>query len=69
MEIIYVEMPISVEQKTEYNRQALAMLPELERVIARSEDRLACAVKAAIAGNIIDFGALGEDFDIRAGLK
>ena len=66
--ILGVDDPYAV-QKKKYNALALSLLPELRQVIARSEDRLECAVKVAIAGNIIDFGALGEDFDIRAALK
>jgi len=36
---------------------ALRMLPELRDVVTRSDDRLGAAVRVAIAGNIIDFGA------------
>jgi uncharacterized protein with ATP-grasp and redox domains len=42
--------------KRKYNRLALDIYPELEKLVSTSKDRLYMAVKAAIAGNIIDFG-------------
>lgn len=42
--------------KDEYNRIALEMLPELRRRTTAAGDVLAGAVRAAIAGNVIDFG-------------
>ena len=41
--------------KETYNRIALEMLPEIRRM-AHGSDRLAGSVRAAIAGNVIDFG-------------
>ncbi len=42
--------------KRKYNRLALDVYPELEKSVNASKDRLYMAAKAAIAGNIIDFG-------------
>jgi uncharacterized protein with ATP-grasp and redox domains len=44
--------------------QALSLYPRLKRLIAESPDRLWTAVKLAIAGNVIDFGA-NADFDLK----
>jgi hypothetical protein len=44
------------EVKTTYNRIALDFLPELTRIAASMPDRLEGGVRAAIAGNVIDFG-------------
>lgn len=41
--------------KATYNRIALEKLPEIRRLASRT-DRLAGSVRAAIAGNVIDFG-------------
>lgn len=56
------------EVKERYNRMALNLVPELEEIIAASDDPLLTAVKLAIAGNIIDFGA-AEDFDLHATIE
>lgn len=42
--------------KLTYNRIALGMLPELQHRCEASVDQLEAGVRAAIAGNIIDFG-------------
>ncbi|MCK5311283.1 MAG: DUF89 family protein [Desulfobacteraceae bacterium] len=50
--------------KVKYNQFAKRILPELETMVNNSDDPFAMAVKIAIAGNIIDFGAMsdkGED--------
>jgi len=44
--------------------QALSFYPRLKRLIAESPDRLWTAVKLAIAGNVIDFGA-NANFDLK----
>lgn len=44
--------------------QALSLYPRMKRLIAESPDRLWTAVKLAIAGNVIDFGA-NADFDLK----
>lgn len=43
--------------KAKYNGVAMEMYPCLKDIVDESEDRLFTAVKLAIAGNIIDFGA------------
>ena len=45
------------EIKRESNRMALKLLPELRRLVSQAEDPLFEAVRVAIVGNIIDFGA------------
>jgi uncharacterized protein with ATP-grasp and redox domains len=44
------------EVKTTYNRIALDLLPELTQLASGTPDRLEGGVRAAIAGNVIDFG-------------
>jgi len=43
--------------KDKYNRQAMALYPYLKEKVKTSEDPLLTAVRIAIAGNVIDFGA------------
>ena len=50
--------------KKESNDLALSMYPELKKIVEKSDDPLRTAVRIAIAGNIIDFGAL-ESFDVK----
>lgn len=49
--------------KKESNKQAEKILPKVREVVLQAEDRLIAAVRFAIAGNIIDYGA-SESFDI-----
>ncbi len=49
--------------KSIYNRIALEMLPALRQRSAASADRLEGAIRAAIAGNVIDFG-IYENIDL-----
>lgn len=49
--------------KEEGNQQALAVYPQVEKVVLESDDRLLSAARFAIAGNIIDYGA-AEKFDV-----
>jgi uncharacterized protein with ATP-grasp and redox domains len=51
------------EIKKENTHKALSLYPQLKRRIESSEDRLSAAVRMAIAGNVIDFGA-NADFDL-----
>lgn len=44
------------EIKSEYNRIALDLYPELSAAVRQSSDPLSTAARLAIAGNIIDFG-------------
>ena len=43
--------------KESYIRQALSFYPHLKRIINSSPDRLMTAIRLAIAGNVIDYGA------------
>ena len=43
--------------KVKYNQYALRLLPDLRQTIANAADKFETAVRLAIAGNIIDFGA------------
>lgn len=54
--------------KDDYNRIALGMLPALRRRAASKGDRLECGVRAAIAGNVIDFG-IYESIDLDRALE
>jgi uncharacterized protein with ATP-grasp and redox domains len=48
-----------LSEKRRLNRLALDLLPELEPLVRSAGDPFAAAVRAAIAGNVIDFGAPG----------
>lgn len=55
--------------KKECTQKALSLYPQLKERVAASPDRLLTAVKVAIAGNVIDFGAhahfdLDKDLDV-----
>jgi len=52
------------EIKSESTKKALSMYPSLKSRVEKSNDRLLTAIRVAIAGNIIDFGA-NRDFDLR----
>jgi len=54
--------------KKEYNDLALSMVPQVEKIINESADKKRTALKAAIAGNIIDF-AIGDSFDVDSALN
>lgn len=54
--------------KKESNDLVLKMYPELKGKIEKSEDPLRTAIRLAIAGNIIDFGAL-QKFDLKKTIK
>jgi len=54
--------------KQECTQKALRMYPEVKRRIKESSHRLEMAVRAAVAGNIIDFGAYAE-FDFHKDLE
>lgn len=53
--------------KEESTRKALSLYPSLKEEVEKSNDRLLKAIRIAIAGNVIDFGA-NRDFDLRADL-
>ena len=48
------------EVKRRSNEQAMQVLPVLRKEVQRAESPLAAAVRFAIAGNIIDYGACAE---------
>ncbi len=52
------------EVKRESNDLGLHMYPELKRIVDESDDPLRAAIRLAIAGNIIDFGAM-VDFNLQ----
>ncbi len=49
--------------KDKFIRQALSLYPEMKKLVESSGDSLMTAVRLAIAGNVIDFGA-SADFDL-----
>jgi uncharacterized protein with ATP-grasp and redox domains len=54
--------------KEQSNTDALAVLSECRRLVAESPDSLATALRLAIGGNIIDYGAM-HSFDVDAAMK
>ncbi len=48
------------EVKKKSNDEALSLYPKLKKIVDESDDPLRTAIRIAIAGNIIDFGALEE---------
>ncbi|MFH1537448.1 MAG: ARMT1-like domain-containing protein [bacterium] len=54
--------------KDEYTEIAERMEPMIEKLASTGEDPLMSAVKIAIAGNVIDFGA-GSDFDVEGAVR
>jgi uncharacterized protein with ATP-grasp and redox domains len=58
------------EPKRQNNREALKLYPYLKKSVRKASDPLLMAIRLAIAGNIIDYGALGEgEFDIKHTVK
>jgi len=57
-----------LEIKQQSNEQALAVLPQFQKEIAASSDPLATALRIAIGGNIIDYGAM-HSFDVDAAME
>lgn len=60
----------------DYNRQALNLYPQLQRILENCEDRIYQAILMAVAGNLIDLGIIDEvdvaqtiDSVLRTGLK
>ena len=56
------------ETRAHFNRGMMRLWPEVRRHIAGSADPLGTAVRAAIAGNLIDLAALGLDVDLNAAM-
>jgi len=48
------------EIKKNSNQLILNLYPELEALVENSKDRILCAIRLAITGNIIDYGALAS---------
>ncbi len=48
------------KEKSCFTRMALALLPEMEALVAQSPDPFEAAVKMAIAGNVIDLGVKSD---------
>ncbi len=53
------------EVKQKATRQALALLPELRKMVTNAKNALETAIRLSIAGNIIDFGP-NPDYDLWA---
>jgi len=53
------------EAKIYYNNLILDSIDDLRGMIDASDDPTHTAVKMAVAGNIIDMGIMGDDFDVR----
>ena len=56
------------ELKKQHIAETKAIYPELEQLVARSDDKILTAIKIAIAGNIIDMG-VNKTFDIVKDVK
>lgn len=54
--------------KVQNNREVLELYPYLKKLVKTAKDPLLMAIRLAIAGNIIDYGALAE-FDIKKTVK
>jgi uncharacterized protein with ATP-grasp and redox domains len=67
-ELSGVEDPFQ-EIKHESNQKALALLPRVREDVWDSSDPLSFALRAAVAGNIIDFGALAAPMDLEKNLR
>jgi len=57
-----------LELKQQSNQQAISLLPECKKEMAASKDSLATALRLAIGGNIIDYGAM-HSFDVDAAME
>lgn len=66
-ELSGVEDPFQ-QLKGESNRKAMALLPKLRAKAERRSDSLFFALQAAVAGNIIDFGAQADPGDLEENL-
>ena len=58
--------------KIDYNQAVMELYPRLEKMVLESVDRLKTAARAAVAGNVIDFGVhLGgkNSFDLEQAIK
>jgi len=55
--------------KEESNEKALALLPRLREEASKASDPLSYALRVAIAGNIIDFGAHADPGDLEENVR
>lgn len=62
-EMTGIDDPYREIKKSNIN-EALAIYPDVKKMLDKAEDRLLVAIRLAIAGNIIDF-AFGEKFDLK----
>ncbi len=56
-----------IVKKRKGNEIALKFLPKIEKIL-KEKNGLESYIKAAITGNLIDFGALGVNFDVEKGI-
>jgi len=54
--------------KRQSNDMALKLYPKLQQMMDASDDKLDCALRIAVAGNVIDLG-INRDFDISEALR
>ena len=57
------------ETRLFFDREMLRLLPQLRKHIAQSDDPLRSAVRAAIAGNLIDLAALGGEVTLERAMR
>ncbi len=57
------------DKKRSSNEHALSLLPDMRTLVRDAHDPLHTAVRLAVAGNVIDFGARGHNFDLEEELK
>lgn len=57
------------ETRLFFDREMLRLLPQLREHIAQSDDPLRSAVRAAIAGNLIDLAALGGEVTLEKAMR
>ena len=57
------------ETRLFFDREMLRLLPQLREHIAQSDDPLRSAVRAAIAGNLIDLAALGGEVTLERAMR
>ncbi|MCK5823742.1 MAG: DUF89 family protein [Bacteroidales bacterium] len=56
------------EIKKQNIAEAIALYPEMKKIIDSSDDKILTAIRFAIAGNVIDFG-VNKEFDIEQEVK
>jgi uncharacterized protein with ATP-grasp and redox domains len=56
------------EAKRHSTHEALALYPELKRIVANADDPLSAALRLSVAGNIIDFGT-ARTYDLKNAIE